>query len=153
MILVRHAHAESKARWDHDESLRPLSVRGELQAEALDLVFATDAITKLWSSPTVRCRQTLAPLATRRGLDIVDHPLLAKGADPERLLPWVLAHAGEPWAVCTHGEVFEALFRVGRAAGMVAARPMVTEKGAAWRVVGHPDGSIDMEYVPPRILR
>lgn len=124
-----------------------------MQSAALALALADDEVSELWSSPTVRCRQTLVPFAAQRGLEIQDLPLLAKGAEPERLLPWVLVHAGKPWAVCTHGEVFEALFRVGRAAGMVTAPPIVTEKGAAWRVIGHQDGSIEMEYVPPSFLR
>jgi len=152
MILVRHGHAESKARWNREESQRPLSARGEMQARALVLTLAGDDLSELWSSPTTRCRQTLAPLAADRGLVVHDHPLLAKDAQATRLLPWVLAHAGEPWAICTHGEVFEALFRVGREAGLVTARPMLTEKGSAWRVIGRQDGSTEMEYVPPGLL-
>jgi len=153
VILVRHAQAERKARWNHEESRRPLSARGELQASALVRVLAKDDVEQAWSSPTVRCRQTLAPLAAERELEIRDHPLLAKDAPPDRVLPWVLAHAGEPWVLCTHGEVFEALLRVGRESGLVVARAMVTEKGAAWRVVGHRDGSMEMEYLPPGLLR
>ena len=149
MILVRHAQAERKARWNREESLRPLSRRGELQAAALVRILAKDDVAQAWSSPTVRCRQTLAPLAAERGLEVRDHPLLAKEARPDSVLPWVLAHAGEPWVLCTHGEVFEALLRVGRESGLVVARAMVTEKGAAWRVIGHQDGSMEMEYVPP----
>lgn len=120
-----------------------------MQSAGLALALAHDDVSKLWSSPTVRCRQTLAPIAAQRDLEILDHPLLAKGTSPERLLPWVLVHAGKPWVVCTHGEVFEALFRVGRGAGMLTAPPVLTEKGSAWRVVGQPNGSIEMEYVPP----
>jgi len=140
VILVRHAQAERKARWNREESLRPLSRRGELQAAALVRILAKDDVAQAWSSPTVRCRQTLAPLAAERGLEVRDHPLLAKEARPDSVLPWVL---------CTHGEVFEALLRVGRESGLVVARAMVTEKGAAWRVIGHQDGSMEMEYVPP----
>ncbi|WP_407341912.1 SixA phosphatase family protein [Pengzhenrongella phosphoraccumulans] len=153
MILVRHSHAESKSRWGGEESERPLSARGEMQARALVLTLAADNLVGLWSSPTARCHQTLAPLAGARGLEILDHPLLAKDANPALMLPWVLAHAGGPWAICTHGEVFETLLRVGRETGLVTARAMLTEKGAAWRVVGHQDGSTEMEYLPPALLR
>lgn len=153
MILVRHAHAESKARWEPADSLRPLSARGELEAAALVTTFARDDVVAVWTSAATRCRQTVAPLAAERGLELQDHPLLAKDAVEGSLLPWVLAHAGSPWALCTHGEVFEALLRVGRASGLVTAPARLTEKGAAWRVIGHEDGSMELDYVPPYLLR
>ena len=153
MILVRHAHAGSKAQWHQDDALRPLSPRGRTQAAGLIATLAADDLSAAWSSPTVRCRQTLAPLAAERGLSIQDQPLLAKGARAEDLLEWMLAHASAPWVLCTHGEVFKALLLGALSSGLVTAPAIVTEKGAAWRVTRHSDSRTELEYLPPILLR
>src|SRR5664279_3259374 len=90
VILVRHAHAGQKAQWHEDDALRPLTPRGRTQAAGLIAALADDDLDTAWSSPTVRCRQTLAPLAADRTLSIQDHPLLAKGAPTADLLAWIL---------------------------------------------------------------
>jgi broad specificity phosphatase PhoE len=114
---------------------------------------AADDLSGAWSSPTVRCRQTLAPLAAERGLIVQDHPLLAKGAPTKDLLEWMLANAEVPWVLCTHGEVFNTLILAAHVSRLVDAPALVTEKGAAWRVTRHPDGRTEMEYLPPLLLR
>jgi len=152
VILVRHAHAVSKSQWHHDDSLRPLSAHGQEQAVLLTKSLSEDEVDEVWTSSTVRCRQTIAPLCIERGLMVDDHHLLAKGARPDALLAWVLAHAAAPWLLCTHGEVFENLLRTGRTAGLVDAPARATEKGAAWRVSPLQDGSMRWDYMPPRPL-
>jgi broad specificity phosphatase PhoE len=153
VILVRHAHAGNKAHWDEDDVLRPLSARGLAQAASLAFGLAGDDISVAWSSPTVRCRQTLEPLAAARGLRVQDHALLAKDAPVDALLDWLLASPAEPWVLCTHGEVFRALLVAARASGLVAAEALVTEKGAGWRVRRRPDGVTDLAYLPPLARR
>jgi broad specificity phosphatase PhoE len=153
VILVRHAHARGKAQWHQDDSLRPLTARGRTQAAGLIASLAMDDLSAAWSSPTVRCRQTLVPLAVDRGLDIQDHPMLAKGAPAKDLLEWMLAHASVPWVVCTHGEVLNALLLTAHSSGLVTAPAIVTEKGAAWRVTDHPDSRTELEYLPPPLPR
>lgn len=111
-----------------------------------------DDVGVVWSSPAVRCRQTMAPLAVDRGIEVRDHELLAKDASVDALLEWLLAHQGDPWALCTHGEVFSALLDVARESGLIAAPSRATEKGAAWRVRPRGDGSADLQYVPPLLL-
>lgn len=152
MILVRHAHAGNKTNWARDDGLRPLTARGLVQAVSLVRSLAEDDVSVVWSSPTVRCRQTVEPLGADRGVEVHDHALLAKDAPVDALFEWLLAHQSEPWALCTHGEVFRALLDVARASGLMAAPVRATEKGAAWRVRSHGDGSADLEYVPPLLL-
>jgi broad specificity phosphatase PhoE len=149
VILVRHAYAGSKAYWRHDDELRPLTDRGLAQADALVESLAEDDISVVWSSPAVRCRQTVEPLAVERGVSVRDHPLLAKDAPVDALLDWLLAQPSAPWVLCTHGEVIDGLLFVVRSSGLVTAPARVTEKGAAWRVTQHEDGAISLEYVPP----
>jgi broad specificity phosphatase PhoE len=149
VILVRHAYAGNKTNWRHDDGLRPLTDRGLAQADALVETLADDDIAVVWSSPAVRCRQTVEPLAVERGVSVHDHPLLAKDAPVDGLLDWLLAHPSAPWVLCTHGEVIEGLLFAARSSGLVTAPARVTEKGAAWRVTRHEVGVIALEYVPP----
>jgi phosphohistidine phosphatase SixA len=149
VILVRHAHAGDKAHWRQDDALRPLSAWGLAQAESLIGSLAKDDISVVWSSPAVRCRQTVEPVAAVRDVSVQDHQLLAKDAPVDALLDWVLAHRSAPWVLCTHGEVFEVLLDTARSSGLVTARVIETEKGAAWRVKRHESGATDLQYVPP----
>ena len=153
MILVRHARAGNKANWDRDDELRPLTERGVIQAVSLVRSLADDDVSVVWSSPSVRCRQTVEPLAAARGVTVQDQALLAKDARVEALLAWLLANSTAPWAVCTHGEVVRALLDAGRSTGLIDAPARVTEKGAAWRVKPRPDAGAELQYLPPLLLR
>lgn len=148
VILVRHAHAGDKSQWRHDDGLRPLTKRGLAQAASLVGSFAQDDITVVWSSPTVRCRQTVEPLAVQRAVSVQDHWLLAKEAPVDVLLDWLLANSSAPWVLCTHGEVFRALLDAALTLGMVTGPVLATEKGAAWRVRPHKHGTTHLEYLP-----
>src|SRR4051812_442509 len=60
-VLVRHAHAGSKKQWSGPDHERPLSRRGQEQARDLAGVLAGLGVTRLLSSPALRCRETLQP--------------------------------------------------------------------------------------------
>lgn len=152
VILIRHAYAGHKANWDRDDTLRPLTARGVAQAESLVRSLADDDISAIWTSPAVRCRQTVEPLVAARGLVVQDHALLAKDGSVDDLLDWILSNPTAPWALCTHGEVLHALLIAARASGLVTAPARATEKGAAWRARRHEDGVMALEYVPPLLL-
>jgi broad specificity phosphatase PhoE len=149
VILVRHAHAGDKTHWHQDDALRPLSEWGLAQAASLARSLAEDDISVVWSSPAVRCQQTVEPLAAERGVSVQDHLLLAKDAPIGALLDWVLAHRSAPWVLCTHGEVFQVLLDPARSSGLVSAPAIETEKGAAWRVKRHQNGATGLQYLPP----
>jgi 2,3-bisphosphoglycerate-dependent phosphoglycerate mutase len=60
VFLVRHAHAD----WRPDEN-RPLSTRGHANAAALAELLQPSPISAIYSSPSARAVQTIAPLAAR----------------------------------------------------------------------------------------
>ncbi len=62
MYLVRHAHAGSQKRWPGPDHHRPLSVRGKEQANGLLVTLHDQPVTRILSSPTVRCQHTVIPL-------------------------------------------------------------------------------------------
>src|SRR6266508_3359874 len=61
--LVRHADAGNKRDWSGPDAERPLSEEGWEQAAGLVDLLAGLRIERLLTSPLLRCRQTLEPLA------------------------------------------------------------------------------------------
>ena len=67
LLLVRHAHAGNKRHWQRLDSLRPLSVAGQAEAAGRLVRLEDYPIGRVLSSPTVRCQQTVQPLAWPKG--------------------------------------------------------------------------------------
>ena len=82
--------------------MRPLTDKGWEQAEALADLLA--AVERVLSSPYLRCRQTLQPLAARIGTTVVDESRLAEGAPMADALALITA-PGPTTAMCTHGDI------------------------------------------------
>jgi 2,3-bisphosphoglycerate-dependent phosphoglycerate mutase len=74
-LLIRHAESP----WSEDEG-RPLSPAGARDAEALAERLGARAIDAVYSSPSRRAVQTVAPIAERRGLAIAEAPDLRERA-------------------------------------------------------------------------
>lgn len=115
VALVRHAHAVPRSAWRrHDDTRRPLDQPGKVRALAIAPVLAAYGITRLVTSPSVRCAATMQPYAvasrhrlrTRAGLS-------EEGFEktPDRAPKYLdrLLERGEPAAVCTHGPVLPVL--------------------------------------------
>jgi 2,3-bisphosphoglycerate-dependent phosphoglycerate mutase len=67
--LIRHAHAD----WTPDEQ-RPLSSQGQDDAQRVAELLGSSPITRIYSSPFQRARQTVSPLARRLGLPVRIEP-------------------------------------------------------------------------------
>ena len=65
VLLVRHARAGDREKWEGDDRLRPLDRKGRRQAEGLVELLAEYPIERLLSSQYLRCIQTFEPLAAR----------------------------------------------------------------------------------------
>jgi phosphohistidine phosphatase SixA len=100
------------------------------------------------SSPTVRCLETVEPLAQRRGLRVESADVLGVDADPTDLVARLLDPAAAEAVLCSHGELIgTALVRlVGeRFEGDTLSWP----KGSTW-VLKVTEGRIeDARYLPP----
>jgi 8-oxo-(d)GTP phosphatase len=102
--LVRHAHAGDRSAWTADDLLRPLSPKGRKQSAAIAERLAPLVVRRLLSSPSVRCLETLEPLAAQLGIDVEPTAVLAEGADPRDALALIEGLDG-PAALCSHGDV------------------------------------------------
>jgi phosphohistidine phosphatase SixA len=95
--FLRHADAGDPERWQGDDDSRPLSEKGELQAERLgsflaEVGFQPDAII---SSPKVRARRTAEVVGAAIGVGVRLDDRLAVGFDPA-VVDAILADAGDP---------------------------------------------------------
>jgi phosphohistidine phosphatase SixA len=90
---------------------RPLTDRGTRQALSLAQALAPLDIRVLLTSPALRCRQTLEPLAAMLALPVTDEPLLLPEADPGQLVDLLTESNGTgDLVVCSHAETLNRLF-------------------------------------------
>ena len=102
---MRHAKAGNRGSWDGADEERPLSKAGRRQADALAELLHDEPIGRVVSSPYVRCRETLAPLAAQLGLLVQDADGLTEGAPLNEALRLLDKVSDKPTALCTHGDV------------------------------------------------
>ncbi|QGN58925.1 NUDIX hydrolase [Nostocoides sp. HKS02] len=116
LVLVRHAHATGRGSWSGDDQLRPLTSSGRQRAAALAPVLAAYGVTRLVSSPSLRCADTLRPYAALIGAPLRTKDGLSEegyAADPARATHHLhrLVERGKAAAVCSHGPVLPDLLR------------------------------------------
>lgn len=150
IFLVRHAKAGKRDEWTEPDLLRPLTKAGWRQAEALVEVIGRP-LSRLVSSPYVRCVQTLEPLAAAQGLALETADELSEGAPIEGALTLMRSLAADSGAaaLCTHGDVMTLAVEELLASGLPLAGPLKFEKGSTW-ILEIGDGAfVRGRYVPP----
>ena len=146
LLLVRHADAVSRNGWASDDALRPLTEKGFGQARALVDLLGGHRIEVIVSSPAVRCVQTVEPLATALGLEVVEDPALWEGMPlgPVRRLAGDLGGA----VLCSHGDLIPDLVDQLIGEGMDAVG-RDCKKGSTWVVEREGDTFTRGTYLPP----
>jgi phosphohistidine phosphatase SixA len=148
VYLVRHAHAGSQKRWSGSDHDRPLSVRGQEQADGLLVTLGDHPVARILSSPTVRCQHTVLPLSHHRGVPIELASSLAVQAPVERLLELVLDASMAMAVLCGHGEQLRGLLRL--LVGSVGFDGRLRlEKGAVW-ILDAGAGTVGAAHYVPR---
>lgn len=141
LYLVRHAKAGSRAKWDGDDMLRPLTARGWRQAHALGIRLSAHGPTELRTSPYVRCRQTLEPLARLVDLDVVDDDRLLEGVSFDAALT-LLDELPDGGVMCSHGDVIPDVVGALVRRGCDLTGPPDWRKGSVWVLERDGDGVI-----------
>ena len=136
VYLVRHAHAGDKRLWPGRDEVRPLSDVGIRQAHGLLDRLAGYPVTRILSSPTERCRQTVLPLARERSLEVEYDEVLGLEGDPWELLRLIGGARFEAAVLCTHGEVIERLLGRLVAGGLRPDGEPRWAKGSVWVLDG-----------------
>ncbi len=151
MWLVRHAKAGSRSSWSGRDSDRPLVPKGFDQAGAIAARLGGHRITRVLSSPSLRCQQTVDPLANALGLSVEVHPALDEGQGPSEALALIdsFAQAGTDAVLCSHGDVIPEVLEQLARRGVELPLPRHCAKGSIWRLDVH-DGTVALgTYLPP----
>jgi phosphohistidine phosphatase SixA len=149
LYLIRHAKAESRSGWWHEDVLRPLSPAGH--GEAMGLVERLDGVplARVISSPALRCRQTVEPLAARFGLTVEIEPRLGEGSAMNDALALIGSLGNRPVVLCSHGDLIPGL--VGKLApgALELEGGAGVPKGSAWVFQGNYGETLRVAYIPP----
>jgi 8-oxo-dGTP diphosphatase len=133
LYLVRHAKAGNRSQWVGDDTVRPLSEAGWLQAHSIAQRLAMRRPTVLLSSPYVRCVQTLEPLADELGLDVQLDKRLAEGGEFEAVLD-LFASVPDATVMCSHGDVIPETIAALVRRGCRITTPPDWRKASIWRI-------------------
>jgi 8-oxo-dGTP diphosphatase len=131
LYFVRHAKAGERRLWDGDDLDRPLSPKGWKQAELLASRLASLDVSTLFSSPYVRCAQTLQPLADRLDREIEIDPRLSEGEQFEPMLE-MLAEVPDGAVMSSHGDIIPATISALERRGMEIRTPPDWRKASVW---------------------
>jgi broad specificity phosphatase PhoE len=147
LVIVRHAIALRQADWREPDHLRPLTPKGYEQAELLVDVLGGVDVNRVFSSPFLRCVETITPLAARRALPVEP---LDELTENRRIA--VLARLrdvdDDSVVLCSHGDVIPDLLDAllgskGREDGEWRCA-----KGSTWIVDGWPGDAPTARYLP-----
>jgi len=149
LYLVRHAHARKRAEWFGVDSLRPLSARGERQAHGLIEGMASVPLVQIFSSPPLRCRETVAGLASARGLGVEFDSRVHEEATASEVLELLAERPEMPTLICAGRRLISELLRTLGVRGRDDASPRC-QKGSIWLLQGPGLHVEQAEYVSPR---
>ena len=149
LLVVRHADAGDKGSWDGPDVGRPLSPAGCRQAEGLVVRLEDYPVERILCSPTVRCHQTVQPLADDRLLRIERIPALGVDAAPAEVLALFWDRGLRNAVLCTHGETIGRLLSRLAADGLVAAAPLQWPKGSTWLLQRTAPPQVRARYLAP----
>jgi phosphohistidine phosphatase SixA len=136
-VLLRHADAGLRAQWRGSDEWRGLTDAGHGQARAVVRMIEDLPVERILSSPSLRCRQTVVPLALARALDVEPCWQLGAGVAVDDPIALLADPATASAVVCTHRETLQLLFEhLADVHEVVAEAAEPMEKGAVWILRG-----------------
>jgi 8-oxo-dGTP diphosphatase len=153
LLVVRHADAGDKRSWRGPDELRPLSPTGHRQAEGLVIRLEDYPVERILCSPTLRCQETVEPLARERMLQIEPVPTLGVDASLAELhaVFWDLELRNS--LLCTHGETISSLLTQLLADALVVEDPLDWPKGSTWLLQRTDHRQVRGRLLAPLMLR
>lgn len=139
IFLVRHGSAGDRGRWRLDDKQRPLDEKGRVQAQRIADFFAEHTVRAVWSSPAIRCSETVEPLAAAHCLAVQIRPELYEGAGSKHLLELILEEAAAPADVVmsSHGDVIPRVLDQLLRAGLEVSAERGCAKASVWELRVH----------------
>lgn len=151
LYLVRHAVAVGRSAWHHADEKRPLTPKGRRQAAALLRLFEGVEVRRILSSPAVRCRDTVVPLAEAYKLEVHDAVELAEGHGPRKameLFGETAAKKGDS-VLCAHGDLIPEVLRRLARNGVRLESDLHYAKGSTWELAVDDGRIVSGRYHPP----
>jgi len=149
VLLVRHAQALPRSTWKGDDRARTLSSRGRKQAQGLVPVLSEFKPHRVFSSPYLRCVETVGPLAEAIGVEVEAVESLAEG-DGAAAVELVRSLARQDVLLCTHGDIIpEILAALANGDGLDLGRNPRQEKGSVWVLEARKGRFVKAKYLRP----
>ena len=115
LVVVRHAKAVKRGAWDGPDPKRPLNEEGEAQAVALSPLLHAFGISRVLSSSSTRCVQTVEPFSTEHVVPLEEVDELSEEdydeSEAQALLDALTSTPGAS-VLCSHRPVLPELFRL-----------------------------------------
>jgi len=108
VVVLRHAQARSRSTWRGPDAARTLLKAGELEADRLVPLLAAYDVTRILSSTSTRCVQTVRPYAETAGFPLDLRPRLSEERATPHAVARVVADLLDTEAgsvLCTHRPV------------------------------------------------
>jgi 8-oxo-dGTP diphosphatase len=147
VYLVRHADAGDREGWTGPDSERPLTDKGWRQARALVPKLRKFHIERIFSSPYLRCRQTVEPLAEATRLEIEIEPRLAEGAPWREAVEW-MAGLQQNSVLCSQGDVIEGVVMHLVDQDVIPVAETRWQKGSTWALEVRDRRVVEARYIP-----
>jgi broad specificity phosphatase PhoE len=125
-----------------------LSKAGRKQSQRLAALLRDEPVTRILSSPYVRCLQTVEPLGAEKALPLEPAEALAEGASVQDALFLIDEVAGEKTVLCTHGDVVSEVLSHFEALG-VPLDELRFPKASTWVFDVECGAVIAGHYLPP----
>lgn len=134
ILLVRHAHAGDRGRWEQEDRERPLSSLGHAQAAAIARQLNGHPVERVLSSPAVRCVETVEPLAADRALEVEEDERLYETTPTELVHELLWSLEDTDVVLCSHGDVIGNVISELQLRGVDVGRTPRWEKGSTWQL-------------------
>lgn len=154
LIVVRHGTAKSKKAWKGRDADRPLTAGGIEQARAVAAALGRYGPAQIVSSPSLRCIETVAPLASARGLKVERRKALGTdGGDAALRVVRNVVRGAQPSStivLCTHREVIvEVIPGLASHFGVSLGHRPPGAKGSCWTLVFRGERLVEIKYWRP----
>ncbi len=113
IVVLRHGRARSRKTWREDDRLRPLLKTGAVEADRLVPLLAAYDVTRVISSPSVRCLQTVVPYAETTGWEVETRRRLSEELATAKGIQKIvdeLLEGGQGGVLCTHRPVLPVVY-------------------------------------------
>ena len=108
LYIVRHALAVPRRQWDGDDDERPLTPTGRAQTKHLLKWSHRIEATRVLTSPTTRCIETVRRIAVALDVTLESTDALRLDHDDDAIaLAHELVRLPTDVVVCTHGEIIK----------------------------------------------